>query len=129
MGGRPAEISWGMKWFSDVPSVYLHREPVDFRKAINGLVVIIESQMGLSPYSDALFIFCNRGRDKVKVIHWDRTGFVLWYKRLEQEKFKWPMKAKGDIVTISEQELRWLLIGLDILSMEGHKVLEYQAVS
>ena len=118
-----------MKWFNDVPAVYLHREPVDFRKAINGLVVIIESQMGLSPYADALFIFCNRGRDKLKVIHWDRTGFVLWYKRLEKEKFKWPMKAKGDIVNLSEQELNWLLSGLDILSMKGHKVLEYQSVS
>lgn len=118
-----------MKWFSEVPAIYLYRQPVDFRKAINGLSVMVEQEMGLSPYADGLFIFCNRKRDKLKVLHWDRTGFVLWYKRLEKEKFKWPMKEKGDIVNISEQELNWLLSGLDILSMKGHKVLEYQSVS
>jgi transposase len=57
--------------------VYLHREVVDFRKAINGLVMIIEQQMQLSPYSDAVFVFCNRGRDKLKILYWDRTGFFV----------------------------------------------------
>ena len=55
-----------MKGLSEVATVYLHREVVDFRKAINGLVVIVEQQMQLSPYSDAVFVFCNRGRDKLK---------------------------------------------------------------
>ena len=67
-----------MKWFADVPLVYLHRDYVDFRKAINGLVEIIESQMSLSPYQDAIFVFCSKTKDKLKVIHWDRTGFVMY---------------------------------------------------
>lgn len=66
-----------MRLFRDAPLVYLHREPVDFRKAINGLVVIIEQGMALSPYSDAVFVCCNRRRDKLKVIYWDETGFCL----------------------------------------------------
>jgi len=66
-----------MKGLSDIAAVYLHREVVDFRKAINGLVVIIEQQMQLFPYSDEVFVFCNRGRDKFKIMYWDRTGFFL----------------------------------------------------
>ncbi len=62
-----------MRLFEDVPAVYLHREPVDFRKAINGLVVIIEQSMGLSPYADAVFVFCNKARDKLKLVYWDET--------------------------------------------------------
>ena len=118
-----------MKWFSDVPSLYLHRDPVDFRKAINGLSVIVEQEMGLSPYDECLFVFCNRSRDKLKVLHWDKTGFVLWYKRLEEAKFRWPHKALDSVVNVSEEELLWMLSGLDIMAMQGHKVLNYKAVS
>ncbi len=114
-----------MKWFSDAPIVYLHREHVDFRKAINGLVAIIESEMGLSPYQDALFVFCNRGRDKLKVIHWDRTGYVLWYKRLEESKFQWPRRQNSPVMTLSAEQWHWLLSGYDILKMWGHQELRY----
>jgi transposase len=58
---------------------------VDFRKSINGLVVIVEQEMALSPFSEALFVFCNRNRDRMKVLYWDRTGFACginaWRKR------------------------------------------------
>lgn len=116
-----------MRLFDDVPVVYLHRDPVDFRKAINGLVVIIEQEMALSPYADALFVFCNRGRDKLKVVYWDETGFCLWYKRLEQHRFKWPRKAEDAVVTLSEEQLHWLLRGLDITRMREHEKLDYSA--
>ena len=65
--------------------VYLHLQPVDFRKAINGLSVIIEDAMGISPFSPALFVFCNKQRTQLKVLYWDDTGFALsqndWKKR------------------------------------------------
>ena len=77
-----------MNWFGDLPTIYLHREYVDFRKAVNGLCAIVESDLLMNPYEGSLYVFCNRGRDKLKILHWDRTGFVLWYKRLEQAKFK-----------------------------------------
>ena len=118
-----------MKWFSDIPAVYLHRNPVDFRKAINGLCILVEQEMAMNLFNESLFIFCNRGRDKLKVLHWDRTGFVLWYKRLEKEKFKWPLKATEDVIQVNDQALEWLLTGLDMLPMERHKTLCYQAVS
>ncbi len=108
--------------------VYLHREPVDFRKAINGLVLIIEHEMALSPYADALFLFCNKQRDKLKVVWWDQTGFCLWYKRLEQAKFKWPRKLDEDVVELNEEQLHWLLRGLDITQMQTHPTMDFVAV-
>jgi len=117
-----------MRLFEDVPQVYLHREPVDFRKAINGLVLIIEGEMALSPYADALFLFCNKQCDKMKVVYWDEIGFCLWYKRLEKAKFKWPRKLDADIVELTEEQLHWLLRGLDITRMNPHSRLKYDAV-
>lgn len=78
--------------FSDVPEVFLYRDFVDFRKSINGLSLIVEQKMQVSPLTGSVFVFCNKGRDKLKVLYWDKTGFVLWYKRLEKDKFKWPTK-------------------------------------
>ena len=114
-----------MKWFLDAGDIYLHRDPVDFRKAINGLVSIIESDMQLSPYQEAIFVFCNRGRDKLKVIHFDKTGFVLWYKRLETAKYAWPKKRLEDVIVLSNDELQWLLQGFDLSKMQAHKPLNY----
>ena len=82
-------------------SVYLHREPVDFRKAINGLPLIVEQTMSLSPFESALFVFCNKRRDQLKVLYWDHTGFCLWQKRLEKDKFKWPRKHSDAIVELT----------------------------
>lgn len=77
-----------MKMFINVPEVFLYRDFVDFRKSINGLSVIIEQQMQLSPLGGSVFVFCNKERDKLKVLYWDKTGFAMWYKRLEKDKFK-----------------------------------------
>jgi len=117
-----------MRLFHDVPAVYLHRDPVDFRKAINGLVVIVEQSMELSPYAPALFVFCNRRRDKLKIVYWDETGFCLWYKRLEKARFMWPRHSDEDVVSLTEEQLHWLLRGLDIMKMLPHQQLNYVAV-
>lgn len=76
--------------FVDVGAIYLYRDAVDFRKSINGLVVIVEQQMQLSPFAAALFVFCNKNRDRVKVLYWDQSGFCLcdrhgWWK-VEQRR-------------------------------------------
>lgn len=111
-----------MKMFVDLNEVYLHRDAVDFRKSINGLVLIVEQEMELSPFADALFVFCNKARDKVKVVYWDKTGFCLWYKRLEKEKFKWPGKRNYSVMNLTEEQWKWLLAGF---SIEGHQSLQF----
>ena len=81
-----------MKMFVEPSEVFLHRDFVDFRKSINGLVSIVEDELVRDAYTGTLFVFCNKAKDKLKIIYWDKTGFARWYKRLEKQKFKWPSK-------------------------------------
>jgi transposase len=114
-----------MKMFAGVDAVYLHRDIVDFRKSIDGLSVIVEQSMNLTLYDSSLFVFCNKQRDKLKILYWDSSGFCLWYKRLEKEKFKWLRKDSRDVVGINEEQLHWLLRGFDIHQLQSHKKLHY----
>ena len=113
-----------MRMFVEPDDIYLHVLPVDFRKSINGLLAIVESELELNAFTGALFLFCNKKRDKLKVLHWDRTGFALWYKRLEKQRFKWPKDNELKHMQLSEQQLSWLLSGFDII---GHTSLQYTA--
>lgn len=114
-----------MRLFRDLPTVYLHRDVVDFRKSIDGLAAIVEQQMGLDPFADALYVFCNRHRDRLKVLYWDQTGYCLWYKRLEQAKFQWPRKHADGVIRWGEREFNWLLEGFDVMRMNGHQTLHF----
>lgn len=109
--------------------VYLYTGVVDMRKSIDGLAMLVEGSMELTPMQPALFVFCNRCRDKIKMLYWERNGFVLWYKRLEKHRFKWP-KAIGKKLsaTITGYELNLLLDGMDIFNNKPHEALFYQAV-
>jgi len=89
------------------------------------LALIVEQHMQLSPFIDALFVFCNKSRDKLKVLYWDKTGFCLWYKRLEKDKFKWPRKNKDTVMSLSEDQWQWLLSGYDINKLKGHQPLQF----
>ena len=71
-----------MKMFVEPADVYLYMDIVDFRKSINGLIVVVEQNMELNAFRDALFVFCNKKRAKLKILYWDKTGLALWYKRL-----------------------------------------------
>lgn len=112
-----------MRW-EEVP-VYLHRDPVDFRKSINGLCALVEQAMGMSPFQPALFVFGAKRRDRIKVLYWDRTGFCLWYKRLEADRFQWPRSASEDVITLDSEQFDWLLRGLDILKTRPHPARKY----
>lgn len=113
-----------MRMFVEPADIYLYLDIVDFRKSINGLIVVVEQQMQLNPFRDALFIFCNKKRDKLKILYWDKTGFALWYKRLEKHRFKWPVDAELQHMSLSDQQLQWLLSGFDVI---GHQPLYYTA--
>ncbi len=118
-----------MKGPASFSKIFLHRLPIDFRKGINGLSVLIETEADLPLFDDALFLFTNKRKDKVKALYWDRTGFALWQKRLEKERFKWPLKAPSDIVTLSNAQLSWLLDGYDIFRMKPHETLQFDGVT
>jgi len=109
--------------------VYLYRGIVDMRKSIDGLSSIVEQELGLSPFGPSLFVFCNRRRDKIKLLYWERSGFVLWYKRLEKERFPWPRRDKEGVLEMSGRELNWLLDGIDLFRLAPHQTLSYQSVA
>jgi transposase len=106
--------------------VYLATGITDLRKSINTLAIMVAEQMDLDPLSGHLFAFCNRKRDTVKALYWDRNGFCLWHKRLERDKFQWP-QTTSEAACISMRQLGWLLDGLS-LAQPAHETLKYAIV-
>ena len=96
-----------------VDHVFLACGFTDMRKSIDGLAAIVQQNFQLDPFSNALFIFCGRRHDRLKALLWRGDGFLLLYKRLDNGRFRWPQKQE-DVISITEQQLRWLLEGLDI---------------
>jgi len=90
-------------------AVYLACGYTDMRKSINGLAVIVEASFGLDPFSSALFVFCNRNRDRIKILEWDGDGFWLYFKRLEKGRFRWPNSDAERTMALSGEELHLLL--------------------
>ncbi|ACN17519.1 transposase [Desulforapulum autotrophicum HRM2] len=86
--------------------VYLAMGITDMRKSIDGLSILVSERLELDPFSGHLFVFCNRKRNMIKILYWDRNGFCLWHKRLEKHFFKWPT-SKEEIMTIEKRELTW----------------------
>lgn len=107
--------------------VFLYQQPIDFRKAHLGLCAIIECELGHDPFAGHLYAFTNKRRNKIKCLFWEDNGFVLYYKSLSEEKFKWP-KRDDKVMTLTGQQINWLLDGYDISAMKGHKKLHYEAV-
>ena len=107
--------------------VYLATGVTDMRKSIDGLAVLVTERFKLDPFSNSLFVFCNRNRDKVKILHWEHNGFWLYYRRLERGKFNWP--DHGDpMASVSRRELRWLLDGLQIKQRKAHREVTARTV-
>lgn len=108
--------------------IHVCLDSVDFRLGINGLSVLIEASLKYDPFSRNLFCFTNRRRNQIKVLYWEESGFCLWQKRLEEERFKWPVHLPGPVAKLTEEQLRWLLAGLDLKHLRPHRRLEYRTV-
>jgi transposase len=112
----------------DEVCVYLCRDVVDFRKQIRGLSVLVQEELELDPFSAYLFAFCNRRRDHIKLLLWERNGFVLWQKKLDADRFPWPRDGRDEVLEVSGRELNWLLDGMDVFAMQPHGALSYDSV-
>ena len=136
-----------MRPANDLDTVWLARDPVDLRKGINGLSILVEDHLARDPFSGQLFVFTNKKRDKVKILYWERSGFCLWQKQLEKERFKWPEHldcapppsgqpgarpcgegGAGGTLVLDGQQLNWLLDGYDLSVMRPHRSLCYRTV-
>ena len=79
---------------SDSVRVYLACGSTDMRKSIDGLAALVQYAFELDPFDGgAWFVFCNRDRDKLKILRWDNNGFWLYYRRLEKGRFRWPVAS------------------------------------
>ena len=108
-------------------TVYLHRPAIDFRMGINGLAVLVEQVLGRNPFAAAVYVFSNRRRDRVKILAWDRNGFWLLLKRLEQDRFIWPDEPR--VPTLTVEQLHWLLDGIDLAATRRHPQRVYDRVA
>lgn len=94
--------------------IWLYPTVIDFRKQLDSLVLLVADTLSKDPCSGELFIFRNRGANKVRLLWYDRNGFWLCYKRLEKGKFVFPVNPSG-ICELTRDQLSWLLSGLNFL--------------
>lgn len=102
----------------------------DFRKQSNSLVQMVHGSFNLDPYNDTyVFIFCNRKRDGIKVLRYDKNGFILAHKKLlDKMKFQWP-KDSEEAREITSQQVIWLLQRLSIEQKKAHTEVKLNTVN
>ena len=117
-----------MKSYSEFSSIYLCVKPVDFRKGIYGLVNLIKFEINDEPFSGSLFLFTNKNKRNIRAVYWDKTGFAMWSKALEKEKFPWLKNNSENKITIECEQLRWILTGINPWKLNAHKELDYSII-
>lgn len=105
-----------MKSLSTFDGIFIHKAPVDMRKSINGLSIIVDQEMKLDLRRNYLFIFINKRRTHMKMLYFDRTGFAIWFKRLEESRYPWIKKVDEEALEIKLEDLKLLLEGINIWS-------------
>lgn len=106
--------------FTGAEKMYIACGYTDLRKGIDGLATLVQSQFQLDPFTNTLFLFCGRRKDRIKALYWEGNGFVLLYKRLESGSFQWPRNGE-EVRKLTAQQYRWLMEGLQIDQPKAHK--------
>lgn len=117
-----------MKSVKEFTNVFIHREAVDMRRGINGLSEIVQMANMGELMGRNLFVFCGRRRNSIKILYFDKSGFALWQKRLEQNRFIWPKKITDEVIHITPEQLSWLLEGYDVWRMRPFEELQFEKV-
>ena len=93
--------------------IYLACGYTDMRKSIDGLAALVQESFGMDPFAPTLYLFCGKRRDRIKALLWEKDGFVMLYKRLENGNFKWP-RSSEEVRPLSWKEYNWLMDGLEV---------------
>ena len=91
-------------------------------------MTLVDQAMQLDPFSRPVFAFHNRGRNRIKLLLYDRSGFWLIMKRLEVDHFVWPRQPQA-VIALTREQLHWLLDGIDIEAMRRHPARQCQHAS
>ena len=105
--------------------IYVATQAIDFRKAINGLSALISEEYETPVQDGSVYVFYNRAMDRVKCLFWDKNGFVLYHKRLERGRFKMGRTEEKAPYLITQEQLDWLLAGLDFRLMSEFPNLDF----
>ena len=108
--------------FTGADKVYIACGYTDLRKGIDGLAAMVQ-QFQLDPFTNTLFLFCGRRRDRIKGLYWERDGFILLYKRLEQGSYQWP-RTENEVRQLTPQQYRWLMEGLKVEQPRAHRPVD-----
>jgi transposase len=109
-------------------NIYFYGGVVDFRKSIDGLSALVQETLSKNPFDPNLFIFVSRDKRKVKILYWDFTGFVLFYKRLERDKFPMARGREAKTIELSREQFDWLLSGIDWWKIKRHNPVSLEKV-
>ena len=109
--------------FAGADRVYIACGYTDLRRGIDGLASIVQAQFHLDPFTNTLFLFCGRRRDRIKALYWEGDGFVLLYKRLEAGTFQWPRNG-AEARELTWQQYRWLMEGLSVEQPKAHRIVK-----
>ena len=115
-----------MKSSKEFSQIMLYLHPTDMRKQMLGLASIVEDILEKSPFDGSLFIFCNRRRDIIKALYFDRAGFCLWSKKLDQSKFPWLKSKDKKSIVIPAEDLDLILNGVDVF--KRHEELNFTSL-
>src|SRR6516165_1389264 len=99
--------------------VLVATRPVDFRKGCDGLAALVREQLRHDPFSGTIYVFRSKRADRLKLLAWDGSGLVLFWKRLEQGAFRWPPISDG-VMRLSASQLAALIEGMDWSRLFAH---------
>jgi len=106
--------------------IYVRIGKTDMRKQINGLSILVQDEFELNPFENSLFVFCNKPKNRLKILYWDRNGFCLWLKRLEKHKFPWP-NGEASAKEINSEQLKMILDRIDFWN--AHSILNFSEIN
>ena len=106
--------------FTGAEKVYIACVYTDIRKGIDGLAAMVQQEFELDPFTNTLFLFRGRRRDRIKGFYWEGDGFILVYKRLERGVYQWP-RNEQEAREITQQQYRWLMEGLKVEQPKAHR--------
>lgn len=113
------------RFTADAQHIYLAIGATDFRKQINSLAAMVQLRFDMDPFTEShIFIFCNKKKDSIKILRYDKNGFIPVHKKLlEKMKFQWTKDCEM-VKEISHQQVEWLLEGLEIEQKKAHHAVE-----